>query len=108
MRTCEHHGVKAPPFRYHRPDTLAEALALLAEHGDDAKVLAGGQSLVPLMAMRMGRPAVVVDIGRVPGLAAIEVGADGRAPSARWSGTRPPSVPPMSPPTRRSSTGRCP
>ena len=77
MRTCEHHGVKAPPFRYHRPDTLDEALALLAEHGDDAKVLAGGQSLVPLMAMRMGRPAVVVDIGRVPGLAAIEVGADG-------------------------------
>ena len=69
--------MKAPPFRYHRPDTLAEALALLAEHGDDAKVLAGGQSLVPLMAMRMGRPAVVVDIGRVPGLADIEVGADG-------------------------------
>jgi carbon-monoxide dehydrogenase medium subunit len=68
--------VKAPPFRYHRPDTLAEALALLAEHGDDAKVLAGGQSLVPLMAMRMGRPAVVVDIGRVPGLGDIEVGVD--------------------------------
>ena len=69
--------MKAPPFRYHRPDTLAEALALLAEHGDDAKVLAGGQSLVPLMAMRMGRPAVVVDIGRVPGLGDIEIGADG-------------------------------
>ena len=76
-RTCEHREVKAPPFRYHRPDTLADALALLAEHGDDAKVLAGGQSLVPLMAMRMGRPAVVVDIGRVPGLDAIEIGADG-------------------------------
>jgi aerobic carbon-monoxide dehydrogenase medium subunit len=68
--------VKSPPFQYHRPDTLAEALALLAEHGDDAKVLAGGQSLVPLMAMRMGRPAVVIDIGRVPGLGGIEIGAD--------------------------------
>ena len=68
--------MKSPPFQYHRPDTLADALALLAEHGDDAKVLAGGQSLVPLMAMRMGRPAVVIDIGRVPGLAGIEIGAD--------------------------------
>ena len=74
--TCEHRAVKSPPFQYHRPDTLAEALALLAEHGDDAKVLAGGQSLVPLMAMRMGRPAVVIDIGRVPGLGGIEIGAD--------------------------------
>jgi carbon-monoxide dehydrogenase medium subunit len=68
--------VKAPPFTYHRPDTLEEALSLLAEHGDDAKVLAGGQSLIPLMALRMGRPGHVVDIGRVPGLGDITVNAD--------------------------------
>jgi carbon-monoxide dehydrogenase medium subunit len=69
--------VKAPPFIYHRPDTLDDALALLAEHGDDAKILAGGQSLIPLMGLRMGRPAHVVDIGRIPGLADITVGDDG-------------------------------
>ena len=67
--------MKAPPFTYHRPDTLDEALALLAEHGDDAKILAGGQSLIPLMGLRMGRPAHVVDIGRIPRLADITVDA---------------------------------
>ena len=65
--------MKAPPFTYHRPDTLDDALALLAEHGDDAKILAGGQSLIPLMGLRMGRPEHVVDIGRIPGLADITV-----------------------------------
>ncbi len=69
--------MKAPPFIYHRPETLDEALALLTEHGDDAKVLAGGQSLIPLMGLRMGRPAHVVDIGRVPKLDAIHVDSDG-------------------------------
>jgi carbon-monoxide dehydrogenase medium subunit len=57
--------VKPAPFAYTRPETLDETLALLAEHGDDAKVLAGGQSLVPLLNMRMARPALVVDINRV-------------------------------------------
>ena len=65
--------MKAPPFVYHRPTTLDEALALLAEFGDEAKVLAGGQSLIPLMALRMGRPAHVVDIGGIDGLADIEL-----------------------------------
>lgn len=65
--------MKAPPFVYHRPETLDEALALLAEHGDEAKVLAGGQSLIPLMALRMGRPGHVVDIGGISGLADIAV-----------------------------------
>ena len=65
--------MKAPPFAYHRPNTLDEALALLDEHGDEAKVLAGGQSLIPLMGLRMGRPGHVVDIGRLPGLDAIGV-----------------------------------
>jgi carbon-monoxide dehydrogenase medium subunit len=65
--------MKAPPFVYHRPETLGEALALLGEHGDEAKVLAGGQSLIPLMALRMGRPGHVVDIGGIGGLADIAV-----------------------------------
>ena len=55
-------------FDYHAPRTLDEALALLAEHGDDAKVLSGGQSLLPLMKLRLGGAAHLVDIGRIPGL----------------------------------------
>jgi carbon-monoxide dehydrogenase medium subunit len=69
--------VKNPPFVYHRPETLDEALVLLAENGDDAKVLAGGQSLLPTMALRLGPPEQLIDIGRVPGLDAIDVGDDG-------------------------------
>jgi CO/xanthine dehydrogenase FAD-binding subunit len=57
--------VKPGSLDYARPATLEEALALLEEHGDDAKVLAGGQSLVPLLNMRLARPAVVIDINRV-------------------------------------------
>ena len=57
--------MKPAPFRYERPETLEEAVALLAEHGDEAKVLAGGQSLVPALNMRLLRPAVFVDIKRV-------------------------------------------
>ncbi|WP_040495574.1 FAD binding domain-containing protein [Ilumatobacter nonamiensis] len=68
--------MKAPPFTYHRPDTLDAALSLLAEHGDDAKILAGGQSLIPLMGLRMGRPDHIIDIGRIPGLSDITVHDD--------------------------------
>src|SRR5262245_33678115 len=64
--------MKAPPFDYYAPDTLDEALGLLREHGDEAKVLAGGQSLVPLFALRLARASVLVDLRRVPGLAAVE------------------------------------
>ena len=62
------HDVKPAPFAYHRPDTLDEAVALLAAYGPDAKVLAGGQSLMPLMNFRLARPAHVVDINRVAAL----------------------------------------
>src|ERR1700724_127836 len=55
-------------FDYHAPRTLDEALALLAEHGDGAKVLSGGQSLLPLLKLRLGSAAHLVDIGRIPGL----------------------------------------
>jgi CO/xanthine dehydrogenase FAD-binding subunit len=60
--------MKPPPFRYERPETVAEAAALLAEHGDEAKVLAGGQSLVPVLNFRLLRPSVLVDVNRVAGL----------------------------------------
>src|SRR4051812_37312811 len=65
-----------PRFDYHAPDTLDEVLALLAEHGDEGKVLAGGQSLVPLLAMRLAQPTQVVDINGVAGLDAIDGGGD--------------------------------
>jgi carbon-monoxide dehydrogenase medium subunit/6-hydroxypseudooxynicotine dehydrogenase subunit alpha len=57
--------VKPPPFEYDDPATLDDALALLAEHGDAAKVLAGGQSLVPLLNFRLARPDRLVDINGV-------------------------------------------
>jgi carbon-monoxide dehydrogenase medium subunit len=63
--------VKTAPFEYCAPRSLDEALALLGEHGEEAKVLAGGQSLVPLLAMRLARPTVVVDINELEGLSAI-------------------------------------
>ena len=57
--------MKPVAFRYERPESVEEALALLGEHGPEAKVLAGGQSLVPALNMRLVRPAVVVDVNRV-------------------------------------------
>ena len=63
--------MKPPPFEYHAPTTLDEALSLLAEFGDDAKVLAGGQSLVPLLNFRLARPAHLIDLNRIPDLAYI-------------------------------------
>jgi carbon-monoxide dehydrogenase medium subunit len=61
-------------FDYHAPATLDEALALLSEHGDEAKLLSGGQSLLPLMKLRFAAPEHIVDINRIPGLAYIEEG----------------------------------
>lgn len=55
-------------FDYHAPGSLDEAIALLARHGDEAKVLSGGQSLLPLLKLRLGAAAHLVDIGRIPGL----------------------------------------
>jgi aerobic carbon-monoxide dehydrogenase medium subunit len=56
-----------PPFDYLAPRTVEEALDVLAERGDDAKVLAGGQSLIPLLKLRFAAPEVLVDINRLPG-----------------------------------------
>jgi aerobic carbon-monoxide dehydrogenase medium subunit len=63
--------VKPVDFTLHRPDTLDEAVELLGEHGDESKVLAGGQSLVPLLNFRLARPEHLVDLGRIEGLATL-------------------------------------
>ena len=55
-------------FDYHPAKTVDEALALLQQYGDDAKLLAGGHSLLPLMKLRLAQPKLLVDIGRIPGL----------------------------------------
>ena len=59
-------------FDYHAPGTLEEAIALLQQHGEEAKVLSGGQSLLPLLKLRLGFSTQLVDIGRIPGLAYIK------------------------------------
>jgi carbon-monoxide dehydrogenase medium subunit len=59
-------------FDYEAPSTLTEALSILKQRGDDAKVMAGGQSLIPLLKLRFAQPQLIVDIGRIPGLADIK------------------------------------
>jgi aerobic carbon-monoxide dehydrogenase medium subunit len=61
--------MKPAPFAYHAPCTVAETVSVLADHGDEAKVLAGGQSLVPMLALRLARPAHLIDVNGVPELA---------------------------------------
>jgi carbon-monoxide dehydrogenase medium subunit len=68
--------MKPAAFDLHRPEALDDVVALLAEHGDEAKPLAGGQSLVPLLALRLARYGHLVDLERVAGLAGIEDGGD--------------------------------
>jgi carbon-monoxide dehydrogenase medium subunit len=90
--------VKPAPFEYFDPRTVDEAVALLETHGDDAKVLAGGQSLVPMLALRLARPSAVIDVNRVAGLdgvrqdgATLSVGALVRQRVLeRWAASRAP------------------
>jgi aerobic carbon-monoxide dehydrogenase medium subunit len=63
--------MKPPKFEYHAPRSLEEAIDLLVRYGGDAKVLAGGQSLVPLLNFRLARPAALVDLNAIPALAGI-------------------------------------
>jgi CO/xanthine dehydrogenase FAD-binding subunit len=69
--------MKPPPFEYYRATTLEEAIALLSQYGPDAKVLAGGQSLLPMMKFRLARPRVLVDLRWVRDLAYVRQ-ANGR------------------------------
>jgi aerobic carbon-monoxide dehydrogenase medium subunit len=64
------------PFEYEVAESPAHALALLAEHGEDAKLLAGGHSLLPMMKVRLAQPAVLIDIARVSQLAGIAIAGD--------------------------------
>ena len=69
--------MKPAPFEYHAPKTLEEALRLVERHGDEAKVLAGGHSLLPLMKLRLAAPRYVIDLGRLRGMSYIREEAGG-------------------------------
>ena len=64
--------MKPASFDYHAPASIEDALALLKSHAGDARLLAGGQSLLPMMNFRLARPAIIIDLNRIPGLAYIE------------------------------------
>ena len=64
-------------FRYESPSTVEEAIRLLSESGGEAKILAGGQSLIPMMKLRFAAPATLIDINNIPGLDGLEFAADG-------------------------------
>src|SRR5262245_43652939 len=74
--------MKPAPFEYHRPASLAEAFDLLDRYGDAARILAGGQSLVPTLNMRLVSPRAVIDINRLPELDVIRDTPDGLAVGA--------------------------
>src|SRR5690349_23307467 len=92
--------MKLPPVDYEAPRTVSEAVELLAEHQDEASVLAGGQSLIPLLALRLARPAVLIDIngiGELSGVSAVNgsvaIGAVTREYVAEESSTVADAVP---------------
>src|SRR5262249_55594999 len=72
VQGCE---MKAPRFSYARPERLDEVFALLAQHGDDARILAGGQSLIPTLNMRLSQPKLLIDINRLEALKGISLEA---------------------------------
>jgi aerobic carbon-monoxide dehydrogenase medium subunit len=78
--------MKLPPFEYACPTSISEAVALLASHDGEAKPLAGGQSLVPMMAFRVASPSLLVDLRKLPELRQIRITQDGVALGAmvRW------------------------
>jgi carbon-monoxide dehydrogenase medium subunit len=78
--------MKLPPFEYACPATLSEAVALLASRDGDAKALAGGQSLVPMLAFRVASPSLIVDLRKLADLREIKIGANGVTLGAmvRW------------------------
>jgi carbon-monoxide dehydrogenase medium subunit len=75
--------MKLPPFEYAAPNSIAEAVALLAKHDGAARPIAGGQSLMPVLAFRLAAPALLVDLRNIPGLDRIDIGADGVRLGAR-------------------------
>jgi carbon-monoxide dehydrogenase medium subunit len=86
MQRAGKQAMKLPPFDYACPTSVAEAVALLAAHDGEAKPLAGGQSLVPMLAFRIAAPALVVDLRKLSDLRRIKITADGVTLGAmtRW------------------------
>jgi len=78
--------MKLPPLDYAAPATLEEAVRLLAAHDGDARPIAGGQSLMPVLAFRLAQPSLLVDLGNLPGLGRIDIDGDGvrLGALARW------------------------
>src|SRR5271157_346203 len=78
--------MKMPPFDYACPTTLSQAVALMASRDGDAKALAGGQSLVPMLAFRLAQPALLVDLRKLADLRQIKISAAGVSLGAmvRW------------------------
>lgn len=78
--------MKLPPFEYSCPEKLADAVALMAAHGGEAKALAGGQSLMPILAFRLAAPSLIVDLRKIDELRRIAIAADGITLGAmvRW------------------------
>src|SRR5947207_9076393 len=92
--------MKPPIFRYFAPQSVEEALTLLAEHAEEARVLAGGQSLIPLMNMRLAHPSVLVDINGLSELAYVRpwdgglaLGAITPIPTTKADATAAPRLP---------------
>ena len=71
------------PFQYHKPTSVAEAAELLKKHGSDAKILAGGHSLIPLMKLRLAQPEVIIDIGAIESMSYIQEREEGIAIGAQ-------------------------
>ena len=69
--------MKPAPFEYYAPTSVEQALSHLSEHGYDAKVLAGGQSLIPMMNFRLAEPSVLIDLNNIPELAFIHPNENG-------------------------------
>lgn len=69
--------MKCAPFDYVRPESVDEVVKALSDADGEGKILAGGQSLVPVLALRMARPAVLIDVNRIPGLSSVRSQADG-------------------------------
>ena len=89
--------MKPAPFAYHRAHSVAEAVALLAELGEEAKILAGGLSLVPMMNFRLARPTALVDVSRIDGLSYLRAVPAGATPQTQAG-----CASARSPPTARS------
>jgi carbon-monoxide dehydrogenase medium subunit len=74
------------PFDYVAASSVEEAVSLLQQHGEEAKLLAGGHSLLPMMKLRLAAPSVLIDIGRIPGLAGVQTnGAIGLGPTTTYT-----------------------